>query len=186
MKVFCNNFGDVFGTRSAPAAPYLNDFVAGLFATMKEGSKIVTFDPLSFQVGPLDVVNKERKKFKMETSSSASFYTMEQKYLGPQNKCVSWSEGGGNHHPMTMYVYTRVGPKSTFICSVPKCHKKLNKDTIHPSYVVNDSQQIVLKLCPCNLTMRPRRHRNLLAEYESASNSTTNEDKSGAKKPRQK
>ena len=108
MKVFCNNDGNVFGARSALQAPYLNDFVAGLFASMKEGSKIVTFDPLTFQVGPLDDVNKERNKFKMKTSEHSSFYTMERKVLGPQNQCLSWSEGGVNDSQMTMFVYTRV------------------------------------------------------------------------------
>ena len=157
MKVFCNNFGDVFGTRSATGAPpYLNDFVAGLFAFMKEGSKLVTFDALSFQVGPLDMVNKEREKFKMEMSPSASFYTMEQKELGLQNKCVTWSEGGGNQLKMKMYVYTRVGKESRFMCSAPMCHMKQN-NTPQASYVINNKEQLLVRVCPCNHTMRPRR-----------------------------
>ena len=44
---------------------------------MKEGSNIVTFDELSFQVSPLEMVNMEQAKFKMKTSPRASFYTME-------------------------------------------------------------------------------------------------------------
>ena len=189
MKVLCNNFGDVFGTRSSSNPPYLNDYVAGLFASMKEGSKIATFDELRFQVGPLDMVNKHRKKLKMETSSYASFYIMERKVLGFQNKYVSWSENGGNQHQITMYVYTRVGKESNFMCSAAICKKRINNER-QKSFIINQRGEMLMRVCECKKTMRPHRLRTnkgneMLLNATKNGNQGTNEDGNwtdGAKK----
>ncbi|KAL7572814.1 hypothetical protein ACA910_014670 [Epithemia clementina (nom. ined.)] len=172
IKAFCNNFNEVFGSRSVqnPGQVTLDDCVAGLFASMKEGSKLATFYPLTLPVGPLDRVNKERRlQHGLEPSNVASFYTLETVVLGPQNECVSWSKGHGIVSDVRVYVYTRVGP-SCFLCSARDCPKAKHSvvqaacnipggDDNNDDHNHNDHKQLLVQSCPCNQTMRPQRIR---------------------------
>jgi hypothetical protein len=124
IKALCNNFNGVFADKSAKNVHtyYLDDFVAGLFATMKEGSQLATMHPLTMTVPPLKQAQSTREKQNMAHVEQASFYTMNVVSLGPQNLVASWSYGGGCKKVVKVYVYTRVGP-STFCCCDPRCLK---------------------------------------------------------------
>jgi hypothetical protein len=74
---------------------------------MEEGSILVTFNAL--ELGPSrQEVNALRVKAGYSPSPDAACYDMERIILGQARHVVSWSEGGGNYNPITIYKYTRV------------------------------------------------------------------------------
>ncbi|KAL7574996.1 hypothetical protein ACA910_010814 [Epithemia clementina (nom. ined.)] len=162
VKVFCNNFGNVMGSRAVnrPEDITLDDHIAGLFSAMREGSILATLGPLNFPVGPVENVNEERRLHGLQPSQDASFYSMKTVSLGPQNECVSWSEDHGIVKDLNVYIYERIGPKSSFICSTRYCSKAKSGIVQHASRTM-PCGGLLLKWCDeCRSTIRSRREQN--------------------------
>lgn len=135
MKVFCNNFGAVFSDKSAKASHkyFLDDYIAGLFAIMPEGSIIITFSRLTFPAARSQIL-KQR-----QGAEETGFYELQEINLGPVKDAVSWASGS-NVRDLIAYKYTRVGP-SSYICW--KCGETQNAAKKLPT------GELVQNYCKC-------------------------------------
>jgi hypothetical protein len=99
--IFANNAEEIFAARSQhkESDPYLDLYVAKIFARQKPGSKTATFHYLP--LGPsLTEANRRRKKQKKQYNQNASFYEVEKYTLG---RCsVTWTT-----RELHVYIYTR-------------------------------------------------------------------------------
>jgi hypothetical protein len=158
-KAFVNNFNGVFADRSAKKSHmyYLDDFVSGLFASMKEGSVLVTLYPLTLAPS-MHEANALRKLHGMLPVENASYYSMEILSLGPANQVVSWSYGGGCTNDVKLYKYVRVG-NPEFVCSNPSCTKARSGTKLDATREVflGNVGYLVVNSCCSNRTLRKSR-----------------------------
>ena len=124
MKVLVNNYNAVFADRCALPGQthyYLDQFVAGLFALMKPGSKLLTLHPLDMPPS-LQQAQAERRKHNLplDDTSNASFFEFRKVSIGRANQAVSWSQNGTKDDPIEAYLYTRVG-SATILCGNRVC-----------------------------------------------------------------
>lgn len=85
--IFVNNAFEVFAARAQSVGASLDDYIAGLFAQLKPGSRMVTLYPL-----PLG-------------DEKDSFFTYEEKHLAEHS--VAWS-----NNKITANIYTRIENQS--------------------------------------------------------------------------
>jgi hypothetical protein len=183
-KAFCNNYNGVFGYRSARPGfedrYNIDDYVGALFALMEPGSILATMFKL--QLGPSkQQVNRIRVQAGLAPSDNASFYDMEEVVLGQARHVVSWSDGGGNHHLIRLYVYTRVQQpdkaqcdvddgmhnSTVFLCSNMKCDNAKKSIPIPatkfyeytPSGKEKPIKRLVINTCKCGYTAKMVRMR---------------------------
>lgn len=129
IKAFFNNFNGILGDLSSDATTgtSVESYVAGQFASWPPGSQLVTVSPLLC----LGKSNKdavwELQKFGLSAGSpsDASFFSVTETFLGPQNKVMSWSCTGTCVNTITAYKYTRLSQNShgsaVFLCLNPDC-----------------------------------------------------------------
>jgi hypothetical protein len=135
-----NNAMEIFAGRSlAPVkGPSMDDHIAGLFAKMKPGARMVTFEELPLGLS-LTEENEKRRERKRSYDSDASFFECETLSLGKD--CVSWTKS-----EIIVYMYTRVKNSSNtevpmFICQ--KCDSKAS--------VLCETTNLLIKTCAnCN------------------------------------
>jgi Histone methylation protein DOT1 len=173
VKAFADNFNGVFAARcSTGDKVWLDHSIAGLFALMPPGSKLVTLHELSIMPSR-SVANAERvDRKKLTASSEASFYEMETVVLGKANECLSWSSKGSNEQDVILYVYTRLAQKSpgaVFLCANPNCKHSQSEAPLCATKTVTDKdgiEKLVLNdSCPnCNQNLRPSRSRMIKEE----------------------
>ena len=113
--VLVNNAGHVFGVRSGQVEgkPTLDECVSGLFAMMKPGTRMVTFEPLLCLGRSLSDENDMRQNNNLPTSNNASFFTCSKHNIG--EKSVGWTD-----KEIFVYLYTRIR-EAVFLCCNPKC-----------------------------------------------------------------
>ena len=142
--------------------------IASLFAIMKPGAVMVTLT----SIGELGATNKEVVEERIKhglipcngVEPNASFFEMEEHCLGPTNKCVSWSSGGGKAEPLTVYKYTRLSQAdesqgSVILCARPQCEWARNAIPIPATTSRNGSLVMNLNGCKCGYSFRKSRGR---------------------------
>lgn len=149
---FVNNFNGVFRERSTekPQLRFLDDYLAGLFATMAPGARLVSLHPLPLCLSK-EAANERRKRFGWAASDDASFFEMEEMDLDKANTSVSWSEGGGCTNMIKIFKYTRLRQSvdhSVFLCCNPRCEKAKHAIPIDATILTNDDR-VVLNKCDC-------------------------------------
>ena len=163
-RTIVNNFNGVFAERSSKVNQiwFLDDYVAGLFASMAPGAVMVTLHPLT--LGPtLSEANDRRQKQGLDESENASFYEVEKRLLGKACDTVKWNQRSGNKNKIYVYKYTRkaqpVGDEAVFLCCNPACQHA--KDGIPiPATTTNEENRVVMNNCECKFTSKNlRRHR---------------------------
>lgn len=109
--VLVNNAFEVFAARSQSRlnGASLDDHIAGIFAQMKPGSRMVTLYPLPLGLSLADE-NNLRKKSAVAKNENASFFECRTENLGVTS--VSWS-----NKETLAYIYTRT--KNTFFQDAP-------------------------------------------------------------------
>lgn len=110
--ILVNNAFEIFAARSQSRtnSASLDDHIAGIFAQMKPGSRMVTLYPLPLGLSLTDA-NNQKKNLGAPKNENASFFECKQETLGSAS--VSWSS-----KETTVYIYTRV--KNTFFLDSPE------------------------------------------------------------------
>lgn len=155
--VFVNNYE---GTFRHGEGGNLDMHVAALFAGMKEGSVLVTMEPLMSACGalPLNTANEKRREKKLPESDQASYYKHKKIRIGRQREVVSWSEHSGCDNVLYGYCYERVGAP-TFLCNNPDCETAISAQPIDA--VQFDSNGVAsIGVCECRFSERPSSLRN--------------------------
>ena len=111
--IICNNAENCFGEK-------INDHISMLFASMRPGTKMVTFYPLHSLGRDLNQENKYRKNInKPERLHDASFFTYQELELGKNSR--HWCPG----KKTIVYYYTRIeqdeDQSAFFFCYNKKC-----------------------------------------------------------------
>jgi hypothetical protein len=149
---FANNFNDVFGCRSTDKLQKytLNDYLAGVFATMAPGMRLATLFPLPLCPSRA-AMNALRLRSGLSLDDDASFYEYDECQLGDARTSVTWSQGGGNKTVIKVFVYTRVKqscPQSVFICCNPTCANARGVIKL-PATVETKDGRAVMNKCGC-------------------------------------
>jgi len=122
IKAFCNNYGQNFKDKASKSIGQLyclDDFVAGLFASMSPGSVLVTLDKLRLGPSRSDA-NKIRRARGLKESADASYFEMEEHRLGESRDVASW---GTSDAEIMAYKYTRLKQSKFAFC--PRAALKL-------------------------------------------------------------
>jgi hypothetical protein len=165
-RAYVNNFNGVFAERSSKVNQtyFLDDYVAGLFATMEPGAIMVTLHPLN--MGPTrNEANAVRVKQGMKQSEYASFYDTDRVLLGKACDTVKWNQHSGNQKNIYIYKYERLEQRSeeaVFLCCNPLCEAAKNADPI-PATTINEEGRKVVNYCYCKVSTKSlRRQRRKL------------------------
>lgn len=175
IKAFCNNFNGVFGDKSSKRGQkyHLDNYIAGLFASMPPGSMLVTLHPIDLGL-PQSYVLERRNLHGMSTPDRtlASFFECETISLGLAKDCVSWA-GSSNTSTIELYKYTRLSQSNTtesvFLCPNPYCEFAA-KGTSIPATQFDCSRdgqgietpRVVMNRCECGGDRSSRRMQNKL------------------------
>lgn len=169
-KIFVNNFNGVFAERmqaQEASSWHLDHYIAGLFASMEEGSLMFTLSDL--QLGPTQKeVNKWRIDNNLEPSPNASFFDVVKVELGEAGKVFSWSSSC--KAPAYAYVYRRVKQdpalrSATILCCNIYCeHSKAG--TPIPAVAFNRDGKAVVGTCECKMTLRSKRREQAIKVSE--------------------
>jgi len=148
--VLVNNAGHVFGVRSGnlEGKPTLDECVSGLFAMMKPGARMITFEPLLCLGRSLSDENDMRQKNNLPPSNNASFFTCSKHNIG--EKSVGWTD-----KEIYVHLYTRVR-EAVFLCCNPKCGWNNC-----PTAAVDDKGNLIHSCVYCNesRSMNTRKYR---------------------------
>jgi hypothetical protein len=160
-KVVVNNFNGVFAERfllQSGSQWHLDHYIAGLFASMQEGSIMVTFAAL--QLGPTQKeVNKWRQDNNLKTSPNGSFFDVIKVEIAEAGQVFSWSSS--NKAPAYAYLYRRVAQDSslrgacTLCCNLQCKHCRL--ETPIPAVALNREGKAVVGSCECRMTLKSNR-----------------------------
>jgi len=162
-RAYVNNFNGVFADRSSKNGDkyFLDNYIAGIFASMAPGSIMVTFHPLSLGL-ERDETNSSRKKHNMDESEYASFYSFEKILLGKACHTVKWNQRSGNTHDIFVYKYKRLHQSrqdsAVFLCCNPRCQNAIDAIPI-PATTTNEDGRCVVNHCECGISPRARRGR---------------------------
>ena len=169
-KAVVNNFNGVFAERMVPQSAnqwHLDHCIAGLFASMQEGSIMVTLADL--QLGPSQKeVNKWRQDNNLSPSLNASFFDVIKVELGEAGQVFSWSSS--NKAPAYAYLYRRVKQDAglreacTLCCNIQCEHSRLG--TPIPAVALNRDGRAVVGTCVCRTTLRSNRRIPLVTVQE--------------------
>ena len=167
IKALANNFNGVFADRCAKVNQnyFLDHYISGLFTMMKPGSILITLHPLLDLPPSLATITENRRRlFKLTTSSTASFYELEQFSIGKAKDSVSWSHGGGNKKNVMVYRYTRVQQptdKAVFLCNNPKCPLAISETPIPATkrVFIEGEERVVVNHCSCKISEKSLRQR---------------------------
>lgn len=159
-KIFVNNFNGVFAERSARFTTewHLDHYIAGKFASMAEGSVMVTLSDL--QLGPTQSeANKWREENGLQPSPNASFFEVKKVLLGEAGQVFSWSTSCKT--PAYAYVYKRVkqNPKlreAAMLCCNKDCEHAIAGTPI-PATTINKEGRVVVGTCECKMSLRSNR-----------------------------
>mmetsp|Transcript_3559 Transcript_3559/g.3856 ORF Transcript_3559/g.3856 Transcript_3559/m.3856 type:complete len:370 (-) Transcript_3559:148-1257(-) len=160
-RAYVNNFNGVFADRSSKNGDkyFLDNYIAGIFASMAPGSIMVTFHPLSLGL-ERDETNSSRKKHNMDESEYASFYSFEKILLGKACHTVKWNQRSGNTHDIFVYKYKRLHQSrqdsAVFLCCNPRCQNAIDAIPI-PATTTNEDGRCVVNHCECGISPRARR-----------------------------
>lgn len=138
-----NNAMEIFSGRSqAPVnGPSLDDHIAGLFARMKPGARMVAFTALPLGLSLTEANEKRRKGKRNEPyDSDASFFECETFSLG--RECVSWT-----NKEINVYMYTRVQSASNKDVPMFTCHNCGFKDSV----LFENSNFLIKNCAKCNI-----------------------------------
>ena len=153
-KVFVNNFNGVFSHRSAKSNTkyMLDDYIAGIFASLPVGSILVSLHPLPLPLAQKEA-NERRGKHGFSTSSKASFYMVEELDLGEACDSVKWIKHSGNRNMIKVYKYTRLEQEeerlAVFQCANAHC-SVAQKGTPLLATKKNEQGRCVINNCVCN------------------------------------
>ncbi|CAB9500598.1 lysine N-methyltransferase, H3 lysine-79 specific [Seminavis robusta] len=173
-KVVVNNFNGVFAERMVTQTAsqwHLDHYIAGLFASMHEGSILVSLSDL--QLGPSRrEVNRWRQDNNLQPSPNASFFEVVKVELGEAGQVFSWSTSC--KAPAVAYLYRRVRQDPnlrtacTLCCNIQCKHSKLG--TPIPAVALNREGKAVVGTCECKMTLRSNRRvpHITVAEYLSS------------------
>ncbi len=139
-----NNAMEIFSGRSqAPVnGPSLDDHIAGLFAKMKPGARMITFTALPLGLSLTEANDKIRKLKRSNHfyDPDASFFECETFSLGKD--CVSWTK-----NELIVYMYTRVKNSSNTEAPMFICHNCDFKDS-----VLSEKTNLLIETCAkCNI-----------------------------------
>lgn len=163
-RVFCNNFGCVFGDKSAKARQTRtnDDYLAGQFCLLQEGAVFCTLSELPLPPCTAQV-NQNRAKHGFAESDQASFYSLEM-YDVSGTGLLSWTD-----KPFVVYKYTRTGESATFLCSNPTCSKAQQSISIPATRQEGqgNEKRIVVNHChECRVRYDAPRHEVHVSEEE--------------------
>lgn len=162
-RAYVNNFNGVFAERSSKNGDkyFLDNYIAGIFASMAPGSIMVTFHPLSVGLDR-DEANSHRKRHNMNESDYASFYSYEKILLGKACRTVKWNQRSGNTHDIFVFKYKRLHQplrdSAAFLCCNPKC-KNANDEIPIAATRINEDGRCVMNYCECKHSPRELRKR---------------------------
>jgi hypothetical protein len=165
FKAFLNNFEGVLGDRSPCAVDgtSLEHYVAGQFASWPVGSQLVTISPLFCLGTPLERAKEELKRLGLMSkgdASHASFFSVDEMTVGPQNEVASWSYEGGCVKDVVAYKYTRIEQAgvewSAFRCLNRMCPVARSGEAIS-ALKLDDNSLPLINTCSCGYQPRPRR-----------------------------
>ena len=162
-RAYVNNFNGVFAERSSKNGDkyFLDNYIAGIFASMAPGSIMVTFHPLSVGLDR-DEANSYRKRHNMNESDYASFYSYEKILLGKAFRTVKWNQRSGNTHDIFVFKYKRLHQplrdSAAFLCCNPKC-KNANDEIPIAATRINEDGRCVMNYCECKHSPRELRKR---------------------------
>mmetsp|Transcript_54960 Transcript_54960/g.164636 ORF Transcript_54960/g.164636 Transcript_54960/m.164636 type:complete len:1336 (-) Transcript_54960:32-4039(-) len=118
-KLFVNNAEEIFGSRSVEDKKRtLNSHLAGLFALMKPGTTMVTFERILELGRSCTEENNARKMRGLPESADASFFDCKCHSLG--SNAVTWSQT----NELNVWVHRRVRQShqsAVFLCTNKKC-----------------------------------------------------------------
>lgn len=162
-RVFCNNFGGVFGDQSAKLrqSRTLDDYLAGQFCLLPEGAIFCTLSELPLPPCTAQV-NQNRTKHGFAERDHVSFYTLET-YDVTGTGLLSWTD-----KPFVVYKYTRTG-SATFLCSNPTCPKAQQSISIPATREEGkgDKKRVVVNHChECRVRFDAPRHKLHVSEEE--------------------
>jgi len=140
--VLVNNANDIFGVRSGTpkGKPTLDEHVAGLFAMMKPGTKMVTFHPLLCLGRCLIEENEWRVTNNLPQSIDASFFTCEKYSIG--QRVVHWTD-----RDITVFLYTKVKQNSEDGVALFLCRDKKCQGSRHATPALNEKTGLLQYLC---------------------------------------
>ena len=162
-RAYVNNFNGVFGERSSKNKDkyFLDDYIAGIFASMAPNSIMVTFHALTLGL-ERDEANASRKKHNMGESENASFYSYEKILLGKACDTVKWKSRSGNKKDIFVYKYRRLKQpdqdSAVFLCCNPTCAKAVAGIPI-AAMTTNEDGKCVINHCECKVSPRMLRKR---------------------------
>ena len=159
-RAYVNNFNGVFAERSMKPNKnwFLDDYVAGIFASMAPGAILVTLHQIN--LGPtLNEANKRRRDHNLSESDNASFYEVDKVVLGAACDSVKWNQLSGNKNKVFVYKYKKLrqpsqpAGKTVFLCCNPTC--RFAKESIPIDAVTtNEEGRFVMNTCSCKVTTK--------------------------------
>lgn len=158
-RAYVNNYNGVFADRSSKNGDkyFLDNYIAGLFASMTPGSIMVTFWPLDLGL-TRDEANKLRTKYNLTASENSSFYSFEKILLGKACNTVKWKQRSGNAHSIYVYKYTRLHQSNddsgaVFLCCNKNCPHAISSVPILAT-TTNEFGKCVPNHCDCKFSPR--------------------------------
>ncbi len=142
--IFVNNAKEIFAARSQNKEndPYLDFYVAKIFASQKPGSKMATLHQLP--LGPrLTEANHRRRKKGKKHNQNASFYDVEKHILARYS--VSWTSS-----LLHVYIYTRT--QNTYKSHTPF---SVCENCDHAFSVLSKNCDYLIDTCPACNVKRP-------------------------------
>ncbi|CAB9509938.1 lysine N-methyltransferase, H3 lysine-79 specific [Seminavis robusta] len=166
---FCNNYDGVFSQRSGTHGKRnLDDHLARVFASMKEGAKLVTMYEIqtSLRCLPLKDSKEQRKRrgLRDAESDASSFYEVTKVNLGGLKDVSSWAQS--NPDDTFCYIYTRVNQSADgyarFMCNNEDCPNAMNGVVMK---VVQGGDPNISS-CKCKINDRTRRLGRTTVNYK--------------------
>ncbi|VEU42839.1 unnamed protein product [Pseudo-nitzschia multistriata] len=163
-RAYVNNFNGVFAERSSKNNDkwFLDDYIAGLFASMAPGAIMVTFHPLNLGLNRSST-NELRTRHELEQSEYASYYHSEKILLGKAWNSVKWNKRSGNTNDIYIYKYRRLAQPNhddaVFLCCNPTCKLAIDMKPI-PATTLNEDGRCVINHCECRFSPKNLRKRN--------------------------
>jgi hypothetical protein len=135
------------------------DYLAGILASMREGSVMVTLEDLKIGLTQSEA-NAKRKEKGLKTSCNASFFECTKVEIGKGHEVVTWG-GPSLGNIVHAYVYTRVeqdseGRGAVTLCCNREC-EHAQKGTPIAAARLNCDGKVVVGGCSCNISPRSRR-----------------------------
>lgn len=159
-RAYVNNFNGVFAERSMKPNTkwFLDDYVAGIFASMGPGARLVTLHQIN--LGPtLSEANKRRRDHNLSESDNASFYEVDKLLLGTACDSVKWNQVTGNKNLIYVYKYQKLRQrgqpdgKTVFLCCNPTC--RFAQEAIPIDAVTrNEEGRYVMNTCSCKVSTK--------------------------------